>query len=240
MAVAKFIIKNPTYTPVKRKKPLKVRPQDITLQPLLASDLGRTYIVSFIINGPTGRVNKKSFRDAIISNISSYDRTYMELKTFTRRKASFHLRTKKYMDDTLRNVRPRTVLTSFSRKYKLKKRIPDMITTEILSKRNFNDFLLRHFKEFINNNRNKRDITKFFNIKTRRRISNLFDYDYDSMWNVVTIKLKALLRSGLLFATSRSLSNRTFTPVNFNRSVNRNLSSFNRGKWRRRVGRKFI
>ena len=154
------IIGDPIYSP-ESNKPKKVKKGDLNLTPLLSDNLGnKTYLVSFIINSSLeGKLEKVSFKKAILDNISTYDKKYMELKSFTRKKAIFHLRTKKFIDDSLRGVRPTTVLTSFSKIYRLKRRWPDMITNDIL-KNNFVNFVIYHFKNYVNKNR--RGLLKFF------------------------------------------------------------------------------
>ena len=239
----KIIVGSPFYVPRPKdnKEKKKLTKNDIDLQFLLADDKGSTYKVSFIIMGADyGTYTKRSLRDAILANISTHDRKYMMIKSFTNKKAIFELNTKKWLGDATRGIKPITRIASFSRSYRLKVRVPDMIVTDILSDV-FNKFLLRHFKVWINT-RDKREIVKKFKIRNRSRLTSLFDYNYDYQWNTVTISLKFLYRGALLLGIRSTIANRfnkqhTF---NFARSVNRNMASFNRYKWKKYVGKKFF
>ena len=216
-------------------RPTKQEP-NITLQFLLADDLKRKYKIVFMVLGIEEKPEKRKLRKAILDNISSFDRKYMILNNFNTRKAVFYLNERKWFNDALRGVRPKTELSTFSRSYKLKIKIPDMIKDDILMD-NFFEFIKRHFKEWID--KKDRKILKDFRLKTRRKISSMFDYEYDYQWNTITVRLKTIYRVGLIFGIRKTLfgRNRNF---NFNKSVSQNLNSFNRRRWRKYVGRKFI
>ena len=238
MIYRRVVIGDPLYSPSNNNKPKKIKKEDITLTHLLSDNRNNKYYsVTFIINSSINKIEKESLKQAILNNISSYDRQYMELNSFTRKKAIFHLRTKKFIDDTLRNVKPTTVLTNFSKVYRLKKRWPDMITYDIM-KDSFVDFLLYHFKDYIN--KKGRGLLKFFNVKARGRLSNLFDYTYDYNFNYITVSLKTVYKASLLFGLRNSFNKRGTKPFDFNRSVNRRVSNFNKNKWRRFVKKSFI
>ena len=235
----KIIIGSPLYAPKPKEK--KLTKKDISLQFLLADDKRSTYKVTQVIIGADYGTDKRDLRKAILGNISAHDRKYMKLRNFTNKKAFFELDTKKWLSDSTRGIRPTTRLASFSRSYRLKVRVPDMIVKDILAEI-FTKFLLRHFKVWIKT-KDSREIIKKFKLRVRSRLPSMFDYTYDYQWNTVTITLKFVYRGILLLGLRKAFTNRynNRRPVfNFSRAVGRNMASFNRPRWRRHVGRKFI
>lgn len=240
---------------------VKIKKSDVYLQFLLAKDIGPTYKVEYIvqlnpmeavknpsINLSPSNVDMASLKKAIIDNIDLYDKKYMILKNYDTRKAIFHLDTDRWMNDALSTVRPVTHLSKFNRVFRLKTRVPRMILYDPMSKI-FGDFVIKKFKEWMEKRSKEGTWFKFLlptsaaRSKLRSKVRNMFDWEYDIQWNLVTATLKSIYIMALLFsvgAMAKKLSDRDVKNKNieFSKKVEKNLKAFDLKKFEKYVNRK--
>ncbi len=186
-------------------------------------------------------------KDAIIAKIDSFDRPYMILKKFNIKSATFEFDYKKWMKDVLQGVRPNNRLSKFEQRFKLKKQVPKMIAFSV-TRINFDKFIVRKFKEYMEKNHKSRSwFTKFLPNdiagKIRLKISTMFDYEYDWQTNTIVAKLKPIYIMGILFAVGVAVDHKkrqSYVKIDFKKSVKRKSKNFDRKKWQSFIKKKFI
>jgi hypothetical protein len=258
-------INTPKTVEVKKHK-IKILPDELTLQLLRSKDIGYTYSVEFLItlsskkrtNSPFNNLSLKdldlnSLKFAILSNIKDYDRQYMDLVSFDHSKAIFHLKVNKWIKDTTNQMRQKTKLGSFKMYFKLKQAPPRMIFYDAL-RFDWNNFMIRKIRQwFIENKRKEKQMLgsifpRSLLITLRQKITNMFDWSYDPIWNTIEAKLQSKWIIALLYATSEltkkeSLSKLQakskkykFSPKEINKIEGKNV---NTKKWKEIINNKF-
>lgn len=110
----------------------------------------------------------------------------------------------------------------------------------------FEKFLTRHFKDYMEK---KRKPAKWFKYlipeelrkKTRTKVSNMFEYNYDMQWNTMTLHLKTIYIMALLFAIGSITYHASKTKVQgsqqmkFAKNVRANIPKFNLRKFEKFV-----
>jgi hypothetical protein len=204
-------------TPIASTAKIKIVKNDVSMQFLLAKDIGRTYKVEFIITlYPIGlsknpnivinpsTINMLSLRQAILEKIDAYDRKYMILKTFDHRKAVFELDSEKWFYNNFNNATVRTELSHFSRSIYLKERIPLMIRMDPMMNLSFDKFLIRNFQEFMESKKKEATYFKYLipeslRKKFRTGIREMFDWTYDSTTGKILATLKTIYIIAILY-----------------------------------------
>lgn len=238
---------------------------DVNMTFLLAQDLGRVYKVVYALSIITktqrlapqtiltpSMINMFSLRNAILANVSEYDKKYMELIKFDTMKVEFYFKHEKWFEDALRGTQPVTELSRFSRTFKLKVRVPGMIFHDFTSIP-FEKFIIRKFREYMEK---KRTAAKWFRhlfpTEMRQRLqrslaTRMFNFNYDIQWNTVKITLKPLYILGLIYAiglVAKKLSKRdiesSYKRGMFAIQVKKHLKKFDRAKWEMYIRRRFI
>ena len=239
-------------------KKIKILKGDLSLEFLLASDLGKDYKIVFIVNlipiaarkDPSilltpATVDMVSLRDTIIANLKEYDRQYVTLNKFDTRKAEFYFNYSKWLKDAAGNLNPYQSYSKFQRTFRFQKRLPFMILSDPL-RRQFEKFLIRKFLDFMEET--KKD-SKWFNriVPMQRftrmsvlKVRNMFEWDYDITKNVLIATLKPIYIFALLYAigkiTKRDTERLAYINIGkekyFSDQVEKNLRSFNINKYK--------
>lgn len=240
-------------------KRITINKNDVTLNFLLARDIGKTFKIVYTVSILTKyqrydpnfvlspvKIDMVSLKRAILNNILNYDLKYVKLVKFDHKLAEFHFDVDKWLEDCTRNIRPRTEFSKFSRTFRFRTRLPSMIL-QIPLNAFFDDFLIRKFKEFMDN---KKKAAKWFKYlvpeslrkRARIRISNMFEYSYDMQWNVLTLTLKTIYILALIYAigvTTKKLTKADisgqFKQQQFAKSVKAKIVRFDRTKWEKFV-----
>ena len=199
---------------------IEIKKSDVSLQFANSKDIGSTYKVEYYVNINLGKrledpstkltmrnVDSISLKKAILDNVTKTDEDYMDLVDFDTTGATFHLKTDKWLNDTLKGVKGINRLTTFSITFKLKQQPPNMIKKDIL-RTEWDKFALRKIKQWITDKkgREKKLLGSIFPKSTlssiRQRFSNMFDWSYDQRWNSVEAKLKNIWVIALLYTTA--------------------------------------
>lgn len=243
-------------------KKIELRKKDIALTHLLSKDLGKTYKVVFLINiyppmniGPNLKitprtVNMISLKKAILGNIKNYDLKYMKLINFDTQKAEFHFDLDKWLGDATSGLKSSTAISKFARTFKFKVAPPRMIMEDML-RDEWGKFILKHFKKYIEDKNKGKDyfkhlLPKEIKGKMKKRIVNMFEWQYDIQWNRVTATLKSVWILALLFAISTSVDKLTKYDMKgskkelFADRVKKNLKNFDNLKWEKYISKKHI
>ena len=243
---------------------IKILPSDINMTFLNASDRGKNYKIIYVINiitksqklNPnlvlrTSFIDMASLKNAIMTNVDFYDKTYLNLEKFDNTKAEFYFDHDKWLDDCLGSSTPITYYSRFNRIFKLKKRVPLMINHDYTSIP-FEKFVIRKFKEYMES---KKKAAVWFKhlfpdeVRSRWRagVSRMFDYTYDMQWNTITVTLKPLYILGILYAIGSMTEKMTKRDIQgsykrglFAQQVKKSLKQFDRKKWDKFKRKKFL
>jgi hypothetical protein len=238
---------------------IKLQKQDVILNPLFSSDVGKNYKCVFTINilprirqeNPSvpfspRNIDMNSLRDAIIDNIDFYDRNYMVLTSFNTQKAEFYLNVNKWLGDCMNGMTATTHLSKFDRQFNLKKVPPKMIRTDFL-RDSFGNFIIRRFREKLNPQKEakffKHLITPEIRRKLKKRLGNMFDWEYDMQWNKIIAKLKPMWIVILLTGVGsivKKVSQIKNKQELFSTKVKKNVEKFDKDRWQKFIKRKFI
>jgi len=236
----------------------KIKPSQLNMRLLYNRPVGKTYrVVQEIIlaNGNVfdprpiqmKNIDRRSFEDQIKKRIGAYDANYMKLVNYSTNKAVFDLDYKKWVNDALRDVRPSNRLSKFEQRFKLKKQLPKMI--QYSTSMEFDKFLIRKFKEYMETNRKNRTwfekfLPREISGKIRNGISHMFEYTYDKQSNTIIAKLKDIYIMGVLFAVGHTvdskLRGKKLIDIDFEKSVKRKSKQFDRRKWESFIKKRFI
>ncbi|HUS51099.1 MAG TPA: hypothetical protein VMZ91_13100 [Candidatus Paceibacterota bacterium] len=255
---------NPNISQLRFTDKIKLTKQDISIQFLLATDIGHTYKVIYIItinssvrqrdpSVPYSPINidMESLRSSIMEHVRPYDREYMILQKFDHRKAEFHLNTKKWIKDATNGLTPTTHISKFDRAFKLKKEPPKMIMQDFM-RAQWAHFVVRKFKKWLEDQRKEAQFFKYLipeslRSKIRTRIRDMFKWYYDIQWNTVVAKLKPIWIIAFLYATGTILRKMRETDLNnkskkelFAVKVKKNMPQFDDKKWKKFIQRRFI
>lgn len=258
------IFLNPNISQKRFTEKIKLKKKDVSIQFLLATDIGDTYKVIYIVNiNPSIRqedpsiqisprnIDMESLRFSIIEHIKPYDRDYMILHSFDHRKAEFRLNTKKWFKDATNNLKSTTHISKFDRSFKLKKQPPYMIMHDFL-RNQWAKFVVRKFKEWMENQKKEAQFFKFLVPESLRstiriKLRNMFEWYYDIQWNIVVAKLKPIWIMSFLYATGTALKKIKKSDLNnrnkkelFLTNVKDNIKKFDKQKWKNFIQRKFI
>jgi hypothetical protein len=202
--------------------PLKIRIKktDVKLDFLLAKEVNGKYKIEYYVSiipsvrerNPSiplniGTINKKDLESAIIYNLDYYDRKYMNLLTFDTKKAIFYL-SEKFFIDAFNSITPTTTFSSFRRDFRLKIRLPRVIVYDPVG--NFNSFLIKKFIEYMEKKRKegkwfKYLLPKQLRAKYRKKIRNMFNWNYDPVYNKISATLKTIYILAIIYATGTML-----------------------------------
>jgi len=235
-----------------------IKPSQVNLRLMYSRPVGKTYRVvqeMILANGNVydprpiqmRDINRRSLEQAIKQKIGSYDNNYMKLVSYSTNKATFDFDYKKWFNDSLNNIAPSNRLSKFEQRFKLKKQVPKMIQYTV--NMDFDKFLLRKFKEYMETNRKHRTwfekfLPREISGKIRNGISKMFDYTYDYQSNTVIAKLKNIYIMGILFAVGHTvdskLKGKKLIDIDFEKSVKRKSRQFDRRKWESFIKKRFI
>jgi|GEM_PF-5304854 hypothetical protein len=245
---------------------LKISKNEVSLQFLRSKDIGSTYKVEYLVNinskqrmeNPSDNLNLRdidntSLKKAIFDNITSYDQRYMELNDFDHTKATFHLKTDKWLDEATNRMRGKKKFGSFKMNFKLKQAPPRMIMEDALGEP-WSGFVIRKIRQWFMDSKRREgrllgDIfPKSIQRKIRQRLTNMFEWSYDFRWNQIEAQLESKWVIALLYAVSEltkkdslnKLQNRT-EKYKFSTKVKDNIKEkeFDRKKWKKFIKKKF-
>ena len=242
--------KNFKINPYPVIKKYKVKKEDVHLGYVLSRPTRDGYKIIYTVTIlPKGKQNISfrdidlvSLRDAIEQNMRPYDKNYIKLKNFDNMRAEFIFDIKKWLRDSLQNVRPLTKYGSFTREFKLRKRLPFMILQDPLQK-GFEDFLLKNFYQYLDvTHKDSKWFRALIPETTRRnlriKIRDMFNWSYDFTWNSIIATMKPLYILGLLAAIGygiKKLSKNTLKSQEyvFAKEVQRNLKKFDEKRFKK-------
>jgi hypothetical protein len=259
-----------TLNEVKRvatnKNKIQISRNEVSLQFLRSKDIGSTYKVEYLVNintktrtdDPSENLNmrdidNRSLKKAILGNIKSYDERYMELNDFDHTKATFHLKTDKWIDDATRGLKPKKKLGSFMLKFKLKQAPPRMIMEDAL-RGPWSDFVVRKIKQWMRekSRREHRLLNDIFpksiQRKIRKAVTDMFEWSYDFRWNTVEAKLDNKWIIALLYATSELTKKDSIDKLKsksqkhlFSTKVKKNIKArdFDKKKWQKLLKKRY-
>jgi hypothetical protein len=244
----------PQYSPPTK---IEIRKQDLSLDFLLAREVGKNYKIEYIVNIiPSVRerdpsiplnpltVDMGSLKKAIIQNIDYYDRKYLDLVNFDTRKAVFYVN-ETFFKNAFTNINPATSFSSFRRDFRLKTRLPRVIVYDPI--KGFDDFLLKKFFEYMEKKRKentwfKHLLPEQLRRKYRSKIRNMFEWDYDPIYNKISARLKTIYILAIIYATGSMLKkirpNDTITYNDkklFVDKVKSNLNKFDETKYKKYI-----
>jgi hypothetical protein len=171
----------------------------------------------------------------------------MKLISYSTNRATFEFDYKKWMNDSLRNVKPNNRVSKFEQRFKFKKQLPKMI--QYSASMDFEKFMIRKFKEYMETNRKNRTwfekfLPRGISGKIRKGISHMFEYTYDKQSNTIIAKLKDLYILGILFAVGHTIDSnlrgKKLIDIDFEKSVKRKSKQFDRRKWESFIKKRFI
>ena len=237
----------------------KIIPSQVNLHFTLGRAVNKTYRVVYMViiqdkmSMSTGAlplqnrfIDQESLKSSIIASIEPVDRDYMKLVKFSSVSATFEFNWNKWFNDSLKNVRPNNRLAKFEQTFKFKKQVPKMIAFST-TRNNFDKFILRKFKVYMEKNRKARTwfekfLPREISGKIRLGISTMFDYEFNWQTNSIVAKLKPVYVMGILFSISAiaSTKKQDYIKVDFSKSVKRKAKNFNRKKWKSFINRRFI
>ncbi len=253
-----------TLSPETYSSKILLAKNEVNINFLESKDTGGTFKLHYIVQINTrGRridpskklspatIDMQSLRDGIIARIPRYDQDYLTLVSFDDRKAIFELNHEKWIKDATTGMNPRTHFSKFDREFRFKKQIPREIGKVKVSYR-FEKFITRKFLDWLENNPNRQ--SKYFEYllpkreaaKLRVKFQNMFDWHYDSQWNMVVARLKSVYVIALLYATGTAVKKLSQNNLNksqkelFSTKVEKNIQKFDRKKWEDFTRRKFF
>jgi hypothetical protein len=208
----------PNITQPKFPEKIIIKPNDLTMQFLLARESPAGYIIEFLLNinprqqqiDPSrsiqfSKINIESLKSAILANIKEYDRKYVILKEWSGMKAVFLFDCDKWLNDALSGVVPKSIYNKFSRTFRFKIMLPRMIAYDSL-RLAFPKYLCRKFKAYLSSHH---QMSKWLNVlfpniitsKLQGAVQDRFDYEYDFQWNAIHMKLQTFWVLVVLYAT---------------------------------------
>jgi len=183
-----------------------------------------------------------ALKKAILDNVSAYDKNYMILDVHDTRRAIFRFDHEKWLRESVSDTNTKTKLTRFARTFRMKKTVPSMIMYDPL-RSYFGPFMLRKFKEYMEKGNKgarwfKHLLPDTARSRMRGRIRNMFDWEYDFQWNVITATLKPIYIMAIIYAVgvmTKQLRKEQMKNVNtqklFATKVYGNLKQFDYGKF---------
>lgn len=212
---------------------IDIKKSEVDLQFSSSKDTGKTYRVDFLVSlypknkdlDPSKKltmrdVDEASLKKAIFSHFTDNDKKYMDLVSFDTTKATFNLKTDKWIKDATKGLVGVKDIKSFKIKFKLQEAVPSIIKKDILTK-DWEDFVSRKIKAWVSENksREQRLLNIIFPKKVldgiNRRLYDMFDWEYDARLNKVEAKLKSIWVSTLMYSTVQLVKKETsIRPVN--------------------------
>jgi len=239
--------------------PIKVTSNDISLNFIRCSDLNKEYkiVYSVMVSSPlndfndpriASKVDQNSLKEAIFGAIYEEDKKYVVLENFSFRLATFKFLWKKWFDDSLVGVTPRTEFSKFERSFTFKKQLPRMVL------HNFspysNTFIVNRFREYTSERKmhNWFDgfIPKDYQNKINIKLSNMFDYSYDYQKNALVLRLMNVYIFGILFAINAVVNDtqqsrkQPYIRIDFDKKVKDKAPQFDKKKWETFIRQRFI
>lgn len=195
-------------------------------------------------------VNMASLKKAILDNVSSYDLKYIDLDYFNTNTAEFYFDHEKWLKDATANLTPRTHMSKFDREFKLKKKLPSMITTTYTSP-DLQKLIVNAFKDWLEKSKKENDFFKYLIPRTQRskirtKFRNMFEWEYDIQWNKIIATLKSIYIMALLYAVGEGISKLNSKNINsskknlFSVKVKSKIPKFDSKKWEKFIKKRFI
>jgi len=235
---------------------VKLFKNNITLVPIISKDTGKLYKMNFMLNiylpkkydintklSPRN-VNMIFLKNAILNNISDYDRKYMSLSYFDTKKATFIFEKDKWMKDAVNNLSSKKELSKFSRSFKLKIAPPRMILQD-MSSEYWGKYILRHFKKYVDDKKKGKEffrylIPKEMAKKLERKMANMFDWNYNIQTNKITAVLKSFWVLAIMYSAAKVSKKIINKEAFFNAKVKKNLNIFKNTNYNKYINKNKI
>lgn len=245
--------------PKPQNNSIKIISNDISLNFIRASIISNEFKIVYAVsvfsnqydfNVPfvASKINQNSLKEAIFNSIYEGDKKYLVLESFSFIKATFKFLWKKWFDDSLLNVAPRTDISKFERVFTFKKQLPRMVLYNFNPY--INNFLVDRFREYTSERKmhNWFDgfISKVYLDKINIKISNMFDYQYNYQTNSIILRLKNIYIFGILFAISAKIIDNAqvrkqpYLRIDFDKKVKNKVAKFDKKKWELFINQRFI
>jgi hypothetical protein len=234
---------------------IDISSSSVTLTHILSVESGGEYYSSFGVTLFSNKfdfndrrlirkINKPSLKKAIFNSLDARDQKYYEIVGFTTRNVKFKFLWRKWMNDSLQGVNPKTHMSKFEKSFKLRVQLPNMLAFNFTP---YTDkFIVKKFRKLTSERKMdkwfKGFIPKEYENKIRIKTSDMFDYNYDNQFNKVILRLKNVYILGILFAVGETVKSNTAQPyvkVNFNKKVKNKANNFDRKKWESFINKRF-
>ena len=192
------------------------------------------------------RIDSISLKKALYNKLNEYDKPYFVIQSYGARIVRFKFLWKKWLDDAMRGIQPRSHISKFEKSFKLKKMVPYLISNNHTTY--FGDFILRKFKKMTSDRKFdgwfKGFLSREFQRKIRQHTENMFTYEYNFQTNEIIARLKNVYVLGILYAVGETVNTRgnkqPYVKVDFNKKVKGKANKFDRNKWESFIKRKFV
>jgi hypothetical protein len=194
----------------------KLSRSDITLEFVFAreveDDFKLDYIIHLRTSIPASQIDNVSLRNAIKESMQPIDIKYMILKSFNTGRVTFFFDHELWMRDATKGIKPVTKFTNFSRTFKFKVDLPDMLLEDV-TKVDLTHFLVKIFKKYL---LTAKDSMKWFKRLFSKGLRNAiseslparFRYAYDYQDNSMTMHLRPFWIMALLYGVGEALKYR--------------------------------
>lgn len=238
--------------------PIKITKNNVNMSHMLSKESMGGYIMTYSLTiyshdhdftqlRDKRRLDMKSVEDAVMSKFSNTERNYITIKNLKFNEVQFSFEWKKWIQDTIRGVNPKTSFTKYERRFDFKIGLPKiMIYTydDYLGK-----FIEKKFQEVVPDNRFnswfRTFIPREFKNQIKIKTKSLFDYSYDRQSNQMSIKIKDQYVLAFLFAIGIGIdkyrkNRNSLVKIDFEKKVKQRTQKFDRKKWESFIKKRFI
>jgi len=238
---------------------IEIKPSNINLSHVQSVDSGGDWIVTmgvilfsakYDFNDPADarRIDRLSLKKALFDSLDSYSQKYFVIHRFSSRIVKFRFLWKKWLNEALSGVVPRSHISKFEKTFKLRRQVPNLIAHNHTTY--FGDFLIRKFKQMTSNRKFDRWFKGFLSREMSRKIKmhteNMFEYEYNFQLNQIIARLKTVYVLGILYAVGETVkyqknsNKQPYVKIDFNKKVKGKANKFDRRKWESFIKRKFV
>jgi hypothetical protein len=161
---------------------------------------------------PASQIDMISLRTAIKENLQPIDVKYMILKSFNTGMVMFYFDDELWIRDATDGIKPETKYTEFSKTFKFKVPLPDMLLEDV-TRVDLTHFLVKIFKKYLLTTKSAVKWLKHFFPKGIRSVVGeslpaRFAYKYDYQTNEMTMHLRPFWIMALLYGVGEALKYR--------------------------------
>jgi len=242
-----------------RTDSIEITPSMLSLSHVQSVDSGGDWIVTmgvilfsakYDFNQPADarRIDRVSLKKALHNSLDNYSQKYFVIQSFSSKIVRFRFLWKKWLNEALMGVSPRSHISKFEKTFSLKRKVPDLIAHNHTTY--FGDFIIRKFRKMVSSRRFDRWFKGFLSRELQRKIrihtENMFEYEYNFQTNKIIARLKTVYVLGILYAVGetikyqRNSNKQPYVKVDFKKKVKGKANKFDRRKWETFIKRKFV